>query len=245
MKCDCGTTLCAEHQQSFLDILADAPGRLSTMNVSIMKQAVMGGQGGKPTNDDDRPLPINMGAAEAQKELMVALAETCRRVRHCLPEGSLPSYAGIPSWLAGLMPRIVLHPESVDWYHRIANAYSATTKAIDLPPERVRAGRCSACNQVLYTVEGNEKVRCRPCLLSYDVEELRAAEIAKVRAYSGTATEVLRVLEHAGIKIKLKKITSWAEHNQVTYSLVDGVKHYTVGDVHDVYNAKRGAGVTS
>jgi hypothetical protein len=245
MKCECNTTLCAEHQQSFLDILADIPGRLSTMNVSIMKQAVMGGQGGKPTNDDDRPLPINIGAAEAQKALMVVLAETTRRVRHCLPEGTCPSYPGIPTWLAGLMPRMVQHPESVDWYHDIRNAYEKAGQAIDLPAERVRAGRCHDCNNVLYAVVGNEKVRCRPCLRSYDVETLRAEEINRVRAYRGTATEVLRVLEHAGIKIKLKKITSWAEHNQVTYSLVDGVKHYTVGDVHDVYNEKRGSGVTS
>lgn len=239
MKCECSTTLCPEHRQSFVDILADVPGRLNTMNVSIMKQAVMGGQGGTPKNDDDRPLPVNLGAAEAQKALMVALAETTRRVRHCLPEGTCPSYAGIPGWLTGLMPRIVAHPESVDWYHRIRNAYEATTKAIDLPPERVRAGKCTECNDVLYTVEGHEKVRCRPCNVSYDVETLRADEIDKVRSYTGTATEVLRVLNHAGYKVKLKQITSWAEWGQVQFTEIDGVKHYTVGNVHDVYETKR------
>ena len=240
MKCECGTTLCAEHQQTFLDILADIPDRLTTMNVSIRKQAVMGGQGGKPTNDDDRPLPLNMGAADAQKALMVAMVETCRRVRHCLPEGTLPSFAGIPGWLAGLMPRMVQHPESVDWYHSIRNAYEKTTKAIDLPPERVRAGRCTECTQVLYTVAGHEKVRCRPCGISYDVWELQTLELSRVRNYHGTATEVLRVFEHAGIKIKLKRLTSWADRGQVKYTTEDGVKRYTVGDVHDVYNLMEG-----
>jgi hypothetical protein len=235
MKCECGTTLCPEHQQSFLDILADIPGRLTTMNVSIMKQAVMGGQGGKPTNDDDRPLPINMGAADAQKALMVALAETTRRVRHCLPEGTCPSYPGIPRWLAGLMPRIVLHPESVDWYHRIANAYSATTKAIDLPPERVRAGRCSGCNEVLYTVEGHEKVRCRPCLISYDVAALQSQEIEQVRSYRGSAAEVLRVLRHAEIKIRLTRLTKWADRDQVRWVPGPDGRSFTVGDVYDTY----------
>jgi hypothetical protein len=95
---------------------------------------------------------------------------------------------------------------------------------IDLPAERVRAGRCvDGCNQVLYTVEGNEKVRCRPCLKSYDVETLRAEEIARVRSYTGTAAEVLRVLEHAGVRIKLKRLTSWADRGQVTYA-TDGAK---------------------
>lgn len=239
MKCPCSTTLCPEHRQSFVDILADVPGRLNTMNVSIMKQAVMGGQGGTPKNDDDRPLPVNLGAAEAQKALMVALAETTRRVRHCLPEGTCPTYAKIPQWLTGLMPRIILHPESVDWYHRIANAYAASTKAIDLPPERVRAGKCDECGSVLYTVEGHEKVRCRPCNVSYDVATQQAVELAQVRGYTGTASEVMRVLNRAEVKVKLKQITSWAEWGQVTFTEVDGVKHYTVGNVLDVYVQKR------
>ncbi len=240
MKCECGTTLCAEHQQSFLDILADVPGRLNTMNVSIMKQAVMGGQGGKPQNDDDRPLPVNLGAADAQKELMVALAETCRRVRHCLPEGSLPSYAGIPQWLTGLMPRIVAHPESVDWYHRIRNAYEATTKAIDLPPERVRAGKCTECESVLYTVEGHEKVRCRPCGITYQVWELQTLELLQVRNYQGTAAEVLRVLHRAEIKIRLTRLTKWADRKQVRFTTDERGRIFTVGDVHDTYRTMEG-----
>jgi hypothetical protein len=240
MKCECGTTLCPEHRQSFVDILADVPGRLNTMNVSIMKQSVMGGQGGSPQNDDDRPLPINLGAAEAQKALMVALVETCRRVRHCLPEGSLPSYAGIPGWLASLMPRIVKHPESVDWYHRIRNAYEASTKAIDLPPERVRAGKCGECGDVLYTVEGHEKVRCRPCGITYQVWELQTAELLQVRNYSGTATEVLRVLRRAEIKIRVTRLNKWADRGQVRFTPDERGRIFTVGDVHDTYKLMEG-----
>lgn len=235
MKCECSTTLCPEHRQSFLDILADVPDRLATMNVSIMKQAVMGGQGGKPKHDDDRPMPMNLGAAEAQKGLMVALVETTRRVRHCLPEPSLPSYAGIPGWLAGLMPRIVQHPESVDWYHQIRNAYDKTTKAIDLPPERVRAGRCTDCNQVLYTVAGHEKVRCKPCGISYDVWELQTVELSRLRNHQGTATEIVKVFEHAGIKIRVIRINKWADRHQVPTTPGEKGRIFTVGDVLDTY----------
>jgi hypothetical protein len=217
MKCECGTTLCAEHQQSFLDILADVPGRLSTMNVSIMKQSVVGGQGGSPKNDDDRPLPINMGAAEAQKALMVVLAETTRRVRHCLPEGTCPSYQAIPRWLAGLMPRIVQHPESVDWYHAIRNAYEKTTKAIDLPPERIRAGKCPECHATLFTLEGHEKVKCRPCGISYNVWELQTLDLSHVMNYAGNAAMIIKVLDRANIKLKLKTLTSWADRGQVVW----------------------------
>lgn len=233
MKCECGSTLCPEHVQSFVDILADVPGRLTTMNVSITKQAVMGGQGGKPTNDDDRPLPVNLGAAEAQRELMVALAETCRRVRHCLPEGTLPTYAAIPAWLTNLMPRIVQHPESVDWYHRIRNAYNKTSKAIDLPPERVRAGNCPGCGATLYTVEGHEKVKCRPCNISYRVVDLQDATLERLRSYSDTAANVIRVLNAARVPLKMRKLTYWADAGLVPTLEDERGRVYKVGDILD------------
>jgi hypothetical protein len=232
--------LCAEHQQSFLDILGDVPDRLATMMVSVAKQAVMGGNGGSVKNDDDRPLPLNIGASDARLILRAELVSVVVRVQHCLgiqPRNTERDVPGVCAWLARHMPQIAGHPEATEWYGRIRKAYDRTTKAIDLPPERVRAGRCS-CNAVLYTIEGRETVQCKPCGLRYNVQEMRDAEIAKVRGYTGTATEVLRVLAHAGIKMKLKKLTSWAEHKQVTYTVIDGTKHYTVGDVHDVYKAK-------
>jgi len=242
MTCPCtSTALCPEHVQSFIDILADIPGRLATMMVSIAKQSVMGGQGGSVKNDDNRPLPVDIGASDARTILRAEVVAVAVRVQHCL--GVMPGEAeardmpGACAWLTRMMPRMTRHPEAPDWYGRIAKAYLRTTKAIDLPPERVRAGRCS-CNEVLYAVVGRETVQCKPCGLRYNVRDMQDAEIAKVRGYSGPAAEVLRVLAFAGVKLKLKKLTSWAEHNQVTYSIVGGTKHYTVGDVHDVYKAK-------
>jgi hypothetical protein len=239
MKCDCSTTLCAEHQQSFLDILADVPARLATMMVSVAKQSVMGGQGGSPKNDDDRPLPVNIGASDARLALRADLVTIVVRVQHCLGEQPRPTERDIPGvcgWLARLMPRIIQHPEAVDWYHQIRNAYEKTTKAIDLPPERVRAGKCTVCHEVLYTVDGHEKVRCRPCGVSHDVEILQAAELDQVRAYTGTAAEVLRVLHRAEIKIRLTRLTKWADRNQVPFTTDERGRIFTVGDVHDTYN---------
>lgn len=241
MICPCtSTTLCPEHVQSFTDILADVPGRLATMMVSVAKQSVMGGQGGSVKNDDNRPLPVDIGASDARLILRAELVNIVARVQHCLsitPGEKDRDVPGVCAWLTRNMGRMTQHPECPDWYGRLAKAYLRTTKAIDLPPERVRAGRCS-CGEVLYAVVGRETVQCKPCGLRWDVAEMQDAEIAKVRGYSGTAAEVLRVLAFAGVKMKLKKLTSWAEHNQVTYTTVEGVKHYTVGEVHDVYKAK-------
>lgn len=244
MICPCTTTsLCAEHQQSFLDILADVPGRLATMMVSVSKQSVTGGQGGSVKNDDDRPLPVNIGASDARLILRAELVSVAGRVQHCLGTQIQPGRRTIPgvcTWLAGQMPAIVRHPESPDWYGRIRKAYDRTTKAIDLPPERVRAGRCS-CNAVLYTVAGRETVQCKPCGLRYNVADMQAAEIGRVRGYTDTAAVVIRVLAAAGIKIKLTRLTNWADRGQLEYETTDAGRLYTVGNVYDLYNRMEGS----
>lgn len=243
-RCECtATAICAEHQQSFLDILADVPDRLATMMVSIAKQSVTGGQGGSVKNDDNRPLPVNIGASEARHALRSELVSVIVRVRYCLGEGPRPG-GDVPAacaWLARLMPRMVQHPECGDWYTRIRAAYDKTTKAIDTPPERVRAGRCAECHAVLYAGAGHEKVRCRACNLSYDVAALQDEEIGRVREYTNTAAVVLRVLAAAGIKIKLTRLTNWADRGQIEFQQhPDGSRHYTVGNVYDLYNRMEG-----
>lgn len=234
MTCPCTTTsLCAEHQQSFLDILADVPDRLATMMVSVAKQSVAGGQGGSVKNDDNRPLPINIGASDARLALRAELVSVIVRVRYCLGEGPRAG-ADIPAactWLARLMPRMTQHPECGDWYTRIRAAYDKTTKAIDLQPERIRAGMCPNCMGTLYTVAGHEKVRCRPCNVSYFVADLQAAERDKIMDFTANAATVLRALEMAGTKIKLKTLTSWADRGQVVFTADERGRIFRVGDI--------------
>lgn len=243
MICPCtSTALCPEHVQSFTDILADVPGRLATMMVSVAKQSVMGGQGGSVKNDDNRPLPVDIGASDARLILRSELVAVVARVQHCLgaqPREQDRDIPGVCAWLARLMPTITRHPESVEWYGRIAKAYVRTTKAIDLPPERVRAGRCS-CGEVLYTVTGRETVQCKPCGLRYNVRDMQDAEIARVRDYQDTAMTVIRVLAIAGIKIKRQRLEQWAARGQLTTTTDHRGTIYTVGHVYDLYNQMEG-----
>jgi hypothetical protein len=226
--------LCDGHQQSFDSILADIPDRLGTMAVTISKQSVMGGQGGRPVNDDDRPLPVNLGAAEANHALRAELVTLTVRVQHCLCEQPRDrSMTGVTAWLRALMPRIAKHPEAVQWYEAISRSYDRTTKAIDIAPERVRAGKCDGCDTVLYTVEGRETVKCKPCDLSHDVQELQAAELEKIRGYAGTAAQVVRALNHAEVKLKLRKLTYWADRGVVPTVEDERGRIYMVGDVLD------------
>lgn len=234
MTCDCTTTLCEQHRQSFVDILGDIPDRLSTMRVSITKQAVMGGQGGKPVNDDDRPLPVNLGAAEANHALRAELVNFLVRVQHCLSEQPHDrTMHGATAWAIKLMPRIAKHPESVDWYTGLSKAYERTTKAIDLPPERIRAGTCPGCNVVLYTMEGRESVTCKACDATYEVAALQGSTLERLRNYEDTAANVIRALNGASIPLKMRKLTYWADHDLVPTTQDYRGRVYRVGDVLD------------
>ena len=230
MTCECTTTLCEAHAASFGEILADIPDRLATMAVTITKQSVTGGQTGKPQNDDDRPLPVNLGASDANHALRAELVSFIARVIHCL--GTTPkdrSLRGVTAWAVQLMPRIAAHPESVAWYTGIERAYSRTTKAIDTPPERVRAGTC--CGTTLYTVEGRENVTCKQCGTTHDITELRTSELEKIMGYEANAAMIIKALDYAGTKIKFKTLTSWADRGHVTYTDTPDGRVFRVSDV--------------
>ena len=235
MTCECTTTLCVDHQRSFKEILADIPDRLSTMHVTITKQSVMGGQGGKPVNDDDRPIPVNLGAADANQALRAELVTFIARVIHCL--GEQPRDRSLPGfclWASRLMPRISLHPESARWYEAVSKAYEATTKAIDLPPERVRAGTCPGCGTVLYVSHDRQAAQCNPCGVSHDVAELQGATLEKLRSYTDTAANVVKALNAARVPLKLRKLTYWADRGEVPTFEDERGRVYRVGDVLDL-----------
>lgn len=237
MTCECTTTLCGDHQRSFKDILADIPDRLSTMHITITKQSVMGGQSGKPVNDDDRPIPVNLGAADANQALRAELVTFVARVIHCLSETPRDrSMRGVTAWAAQLMPRIGAHPEALGWYETISKAYESTTKAIDLPPERVRAGKCEGCSATLYAYEGHETVTCKPCAITYHVAELQDATLERLRNYEDTAANVIRALNGARVPLKMRKLTYWADQGLVTTTQDERGRIYRVGDVLDTIN---------
>lgn len=236
MTCECTTTLCEVHVQSFREILNDIPDRLATMHVSITKQAVMGGQAGKPVNDDDRPIPVNLGAAEANTQLRAELVNVTARVRHCLdqhPPTRDRNIPGVCNWLVRLLPAIARHPESVAWYTALSKAYERTTRAIDLPPERVRAGTCT-CGTVLYTVEGRESVTCKHCGQTYDVAELQDSTLERLRNYQDTAANVIRALNGAQVPLKMRKLTYWADQGIITTTTDERGRLYRVGEILDV-----------
>jgi hypothetical protein len=134
------------------------------------------------------------------------------------------------------MPRIGAHPESLGWYETISKAYENTTKAIDLPPERIRAGKCT-CGQVLYTYEGRDTVTCKPCGTVHDIAELQNATLEKLRTYTDTAANVIRALNAAQVPLKMRKLTYWADHGHVTTIQDERGRLYRVGDVLDLMEA--------
>ena len=143
---------------------------------------------------------------------------------------------GVTLWATKLMPRIAAHPESVAWYANVHKAYERTTKAIDTPPERVRAGTCT-CGLVLYSYEGRDSVTCKPCGETYSVTELQDATLERLRNYQDTAVNVIRALNGARVPLKMRKLTYWADAGTIPTTTDERGRIYKVGDVLDLMEA--------
>jgi hypothetical protein len=153
-------------------------------------------------------------------------------VQHCLGEQPRNrSMTGVTAWLRALMPRIAKHPEALQWYEALTRAYDATTKAIDIAPERIRAGKCPGCAVTLYTYEGREDVTCKPCAETYNVAELQADELEKIMSFEANAALIIKALDYAGTKIKFKTLTSWADRGHVVYTETAEGREFRVSDV--------------
>jgi hypothetical protein len=130
---------------------------------------------------------------------------------------------------------MVQHPESVDWYQRIRAAYEKAVRVIDLPAERVRAGECSGCGEILYATAGKGTVTCKPCDEKHDVRELQAGTLARVLDYADTAQRIVDVFNGSGHPLRLTRLTKWADRRQVVFTETDIGRVFTVRDVLNTY----------
>jgi hypothetical protein len=124
----------------------------------------------------------------------------------------------------------------VDWYQAIRGADEKAVRVIDLPPEKVRAGTCPHCNLTLYVHAGKEAVVCEQCLTTYYVKDLQTATLERVLDYADTAQRIVDVFNGAGHKLRLTRLTKWADRRQVVFTETDIGRVFTVRDVLQTYN---------
>lgn len=221
-----GITLCAEDARNFTELIQQTPDRLLTITTTVTKQAVITtGRQSKQVNGAVA-LPYNANASDRKLALRAALSNLALRVLSNIPSKT----ADVAASVVANMNYIQSHNDAGEWYYEYREAFAGTTRAIDLPPERVRVGRCE-CGLDLYAVGGRGKAYCRTCELEWDVQELKDYAINQAENLHRPPAELSRWLTISGYPTTTKQFMKWVERNKIAPAYeIDGVKQYRLGD---------------
>lgn len=179
--------LCANCERRLSITLAWLPWLYDQLEVTMTRQDVIGGDGGRKAADT--PLPFKTEASEARS----VVADTVRPWAHRFSRAAndaewvtLPAITGtvrftIPptdstGWLRRHIGFIARHPAAGEALDELEAAKLLAERCIDRPPERLVAGECDDtgdCLAVLFARPGDSVVKCRECGAVYDVAERR------------------------------------------------------------------------
>lgn len=170
--------VCGGCVRGLTEDLASVAALYDELVVTLTRQDVIGGDGGRKSAET--ALPFKLTASEAFDVLSNTLSEAA---------GDLANHLGMQfplnpaRWLLASMDRLAGFDEAgrlVDEIrHAVANAY----RAIDRPPELLLAGHCSEsdgrsrCPGVLYARPGDVRVACPECGVEHEVAERRQAMV--------------------------------------------------------------------
>ncbi|MEE6273505.1 hypothetical protein V2J56_09120 [Georgenia sp. MJ206] len=223
--------------------LKNLVGLMTDLDDAVGKRLRFSGpsDGGKSS---DRPLPINLSAAEAayaaRQTLLVWVDQVARVRGHAVPS----SWTAIGRYLTDAADWLSRHPDGPQAFDEILDALSIARRTVDRPAERKYAGPCGAliddgagggvtCDGELYARAGAAEVECPRCGTAYDVEGRRAWMLERLEDALLPAAEMSRALYGLGVGVTSAMVRGW-RHRGLLSSNGDsrrGQPLYRVGDV--------------
>lgn len=229
------TRICARHTDQLADDLAAVPDLIDDLDAAVARQTASGPRyGGRSA---EKPLPYDQRASLAQD----ALTTTLRAWLIALHPGAVPGPAhtrprcdhgscmqirwrawpgddatGAATWLrdrVGLIARSDAAPDVVDEIHAaVDQARHDTDRAAD----RLFAGPCDTCGDVLWARLNATVATCRTCEAAYDLADRRAWLLAAADDELVTAIDASRALTRLGLEVTPERIRQWAHRGRLT-----------------------------
>jgi hypothetical protein len=193
--------------------------------------------GGAPSNE--KPMPYNLPAAEARRELRAAMHTAVRfcdeeKIRHQSRTNNLPvdSLESMSHWLMWRVDGLGLSDMGWEFASSILDASAKCRRLVDRKPERRYAGPCE-CGRDLYHKPGAVTVECKDCERSYDVGELYEWMKSQVLGRLVTAQEGATLLGRFALETPKRVIYGWEERGRLVAkgSNVAGKKTYLFDDL--------------
>lgn len=188
---------------------------------------------------------------------------TCRQARHWLRWQQLASmpvtFAGLCRWTSGQVEWLRHQQFAGEAFAELLSLKPAMSRWLDRRGW-VSTGVCHAvvpvltfteptdttsigvdvierqCGTPLRLYDGAKTIRCRECGREYDAGDQDQVVLLAVRSQLGTAAEIARVLNHAGVRVTAERLRKWASRRQLTPTQGPADPHrapplYRFGDV--------------
>ncbi len=249
---DCGQPaqgyyLCAHCTHELVAELRRVAELVGQLDATISRQTRTRSGVGVASRPAERPLPVDLAAAEVAHDLHNVLGTWARdiadrtgkplilrTVRALEERETTPALA---AWLLEHVSTMRTHPAASELHDEITDATARAWRRVDRPPERRFAGPCDECGTDLYGRPNAAAIRCNGCGTDYDADARRGWLIDQARDQLATPTVIARALPAlVGHAITPAMIRGYAHRGRLAARPVDrtGRPRYRVGDVIDL-----------
>jgi hypothetical protein len=205
----CGA--CADSLAAALTMAASIAGDLDD---AIARQ-LRHGSGGRRSGDE-QPLPVDLRAAEAARELRVELATAVHvtlagRAWSCNDH----SIAGMARWLLMHLGELTQHDRAAGVLFAVRRAVDRAAMVLDGPPPRQYAGPCPGCGCDVLGQPGAPVARCRGCGRTVEVAAQQDAMRAHLDDMLFTAAQLVGMAAALGQPVSEHTVRSWVRRRQL------------------------------
>jgi len=209
------------------------------LDATISRQTRTATGVGVTSRPSERPLPVDLTAAEIRADLVNVLTTWARDVADRTGT-TAANVAAMPTAAAFLLAHestLRTHPAAAELHDEITDAIHRAWRAVDRPAERRFVGPCDECGADMYARPHAAEHTCRDCGARYDADERRAWLLEQARDRIETASTIARALPGLlGTNVTPAMIRGYVHRGRLLPRPPDpsGRARFRVGDVIDL-----------
>lgn len=233
-----GYYLCVHCTHALVAEIRRVPALAVQLDATISRQTRTGNGVGVTSRPSERPLPVNLTAADIRSDLVGVLATWARDIRDRTgAPGDVGTLTDAAAFLLAHVSTVRTHPAVDELHDEITDAIARAWRIVDRPAERRFIGPCDECGADLYARPHSAELTCAECGTAYDADTRREWLVEQARDQLETASTIARALPGLlGQNITPAMIRGYVHRGRLLSRPPDsaGRARFRVGDVIDL-----------
>jgi hypothetical protein len=228
------------------------PGLLEELEITLTRTSPSTALGQGTRSSADKPVSFHEAASVIRVRAVYDITRWARNVARTWPHLTLTATtpAAMCEWMATVSGLLKEHPYAGALHHDITRLVKDIRHVIDLAPERLFIGQCSAivegveCPEDLYARHDRATASCHTCGTEHDVTQRRKVLYDAAMNVHATGTEIARAMPKIfGMEVSADRIRTWRARGKIRVVGRDGFDHplYRIGDVWELLRPKERA----